>query len=136
MVEINTIYQMSRSYQKLFMALTLLLFAIHNMAALAEPIEIDSRPGQVTFSHKTHSSSRCVECHHETTTVNNIISCRQCHNKQSVGKMASKHVFHNNCIDCHAKLKRQKQTTGPVKLCSQCHISKAVQRGNKQKAPD
>jgi hypothetical protein len=118
---------MSQLFSKWYLALALLLLVLQISAALAEPIVIESKPGNVVFSHKTHSQSGCVECHHETTTTERIVSCRQCHKKQSKGNMASQHAFHKNCIDCHAELKKQKKPTGPVKLCSQCHISKGRQ---------
>lgn len=103
---------------------TLLLPVMHSPVLAYEPVEIESSPGNVTFSHKSHNGIDCLECHHETSSVNRIAPCRQCHKKQSVGNMASEHAFHKNCIDCHARLKQQKKPTGPVKLCSQCHIRK------------
>jgi len=89
-----------------------------------EPVEIESLPGNVYFSHRSHSSVGCLECHHEASSVNRVVPCRQCHNKQIKGKMSSHQAFHKNCIDCHAVLKKQKKPTGPVKLCSDCHIKK------------
>ncbi len=90
-------------------------------AGLAGTIEIESRPGNVLFSHARHSGTACKQCHHEMSSPDTIVACRQCHTKQSTGKMSSVAIFHKDCIGCHAQQKQAGKKSGPVKLCSQCH---------------
>ena len=56
------------------------------------------------FSHARHSGTVCKRCHHEMSSPDTIVACRQCHTKQSTGKMSSVAIFHKDCIGCHAQL--------------------------------
>ncbi len=68
--------------------------------------------------------------------------CRICHPEVSDQKLkfvfikdplkiknrkALKSLFHENCINCHQKLKKQNKKTGPTRLiCGKCHINNYI----------
>lgn len=94
-------------------------------AGIPDPIRIPSRPGAVTFSHGSHAGIHCQECHHTSRGAAVTQGCRGCHTQTSSFPRNSEKAFHDSCIGCHLKEKKAGQRTGPVKLCSQCHIHQA-----------
>jgi hypothetical protein len=95
----------------------------------------------VEFSHKKHAEDykiACQDCHHVIKDGKNVWNpgdpvqkCQECHNEPTVQgekklpkdqqKLNLKLAFHDNCIGCHKKVKKEnKQTTAPV-TCAGCH---------------
>ncbi|MEK6550209.1 MAG: cytochrome c3 family protein [Pseudomonadota bacterium] len=108
----------------LLLLLTCLTGAIpsHAAAEIPDRIVIPSRPGAVTFSHTSHAGVPCQQCHHTSTGARVEAGCRECHTKTSHRPRNSQQAFHDSCIGCHAQQKKAGKKTGPVKLCSQCHV--------------
>ncbi|MBW1981720.1 MAG: cytochrome c3 family protein [Deltaproteobacteria bacterium] len=100
----------------------------------------------VEFHHKNHIEKykiACTECHHHYEGGKNVWKegdpvkkCQDCHNEPTVKgemklppdkkKLNLKLAFHNNCIGCHKKLKkedRKKYAKIPT-TCAKCHPKK------------
>ncbi|NLW82607.1 MAG: cytochrome c3 family protein [Desulfovibrionales bacterium] len=96
--------------------------------------EKDGKPGAlqktVPFAHSKHAAAKCQECHHTMDKDGGKIKkCTDagCHDSlEAKGKDNAKEVklvenaFHNQCIDCHKKLKTENKPTGPS-ACGKCH---------------
>ncbi len=95
---------------------------LHAAAAMPDSVVIPSRPGAVTFSHIRHAGVPCQQCHHTSAGAGVEAGCRVCHTKTSHRPRNSMQAFHDSCIGCHARQKKAGRKTGPVKLCSQCHV--------------
>lgn len=91
--------------------------------------------GPVKFPHKQHVDQKeaCTECHHNYVNGKNVWKqgdpvklCVACHNPlKSQGKILKLEVaFHNNCRNCHRKLKREGKKSGPI-TCNKCHEKKS-----------
>ncbi len=111
-----------RRYPLLLLIFLSAVFPPLAAAGMPESIVIPSRPGAVTFSHSRHAAIPCQQCHHTSTGARVEAGCRECHTKNSQHPRNSHQAFHESCIGCHARQKRAGQKTGPVKLCSQCHV--------------
>jgi hypothetical protein len=95
----------------------------------------------VPFQHKKHvevDKIACTECHHKFVDGKNVWkegdpveSCETCHTNGAIKdemklppdqqKLNLKLAFHNNCVGCHKKLKKENpQSKAPV-ACTGCH---------------
>jgi len=93
------------------------------------------------FDHKKHNVDykiACTECHHKFDNGKNVWKegdpvqkCEACHTEGTIQgekklppdqqKLNLKLAFHNNCVGCHQKLKKDNpQTKAPV-TCAGCH---------------
>ncbi len=101
--------------------------------------------GLVEFTHKKHAEDygiACTECHHKYENGKNVWKegdpvqkCEECHNEPTIKgekklpkdqqKLNLKLAFHNNCISCHKKLKKENKQTKAPTTCSKCHPKKA-----------
>ncbi len=101
--------------------------------------------GPVTFTHQKHSKDYnigCGECHHNDKgqPLTNlkpgepVKKCIDCHTKPGLvkGKEAREmpekeqlahigNAFHTNCIDCHKKVNKEKNTKAAPQACKDCH---------------
>ncbi|SMC21158.1 Class III cytochrome C family protein [Desulfacinum hydrothermale DSM 13146] len=98
----------------------------------------------VEFSHKKHHDEygvACTECHHKYEGGQNVWKegdpvkkCEECHNEPTIRgekrlapeqqKLNLKLAFHNNCIKCHRKVKKENRKTKAPTTCSKCHPRK------------
>ncbi len=135
----------------LYAALAALFVCVGAMAVVAAdaPDTITIKPGiwkeptktPVKFEHKKHAEDykvACTECHHVFQDGKNVWKqgdpvkkCEECHTEATIQgekklppdqkKLNLKLAFHDNCISCHKKLKKDKpDTTAPV-VCAGCH---------------
>jgi len=102
----------------------LMMCAGSALAGPADPMEIESRPGNVRFSHQGHADIQCITCHHTSSGIRIKRACRSCHTTSSRMPRNSHDAFHKQCIGCHLELKKAGRSTGPAKLCSHCHARK------------
>ena len=82
------------------------------------------KKGDVVLTHKKHADAigKCTECHHEIDGKENPNkACRSCHDENH--KFKPMKAFHNNCLGCHKKLKKEGNTAAPTK-CNGCHAKK------------
>lgn len=95
----------------------------------------------VELSHKKHAEEykiACADCHHVYKDGKNVWKqgdpvdkCEKCHTEPTIQgekklppdqqKLNLKLAFHNNCIDCHKKLKKEKPDLKIPVTCAQCH---------------
>ncbi len=128
---------MSRKGTKaLALVLGLALLAAFTLAyaevkAPEKAIEIDStsvfgkkKKSNVMFPHDKHGAFKCTDCHHTYKEGDKLKKCGDCHKKEKQDKTIDlKDAFHDQCIKCHKKLKKEKKDTGPTG-CSKCHPKK------------
>ncbi|MBC7357904.1 MAG: cytochrome c3 family protein [Desulfacinum sp.] len=101
--------------------------------------------GLVEFTHKKHAEEygiACADCHHKYENGQNVWKegdpvqkCEECHNEPTIQgekklppdqqKLNLKLAFHNNCIDCHKKLKKENKDSKAPVTCAQCHPKEA-----------
>ncbi len=81
-------------------------------------ITLDSgRKKKVVFPHARHQDSLkdCMKCHSLFSKNNGVI-------KKMIGSGAlEKKQVMNHCRDCHKKMKKNGEKSGPTK-CSKCHV--------------
>ncbi len=102
------------------------------------------RKSPVEFTHKKHAEDykiACAECHHVYKDGKNVWKegdpvqkCEECHNdpttkglKKLPPEQQKKNLelaFHNNCVGCHKKLKKENKETKAPTTCKQCHPKK------------
>lgn len=116
---------------------------------LEPPKAVDATKNPVKFPHSRHFIYNCRECHHVWNLDVHLRSCTtsECHDLIKVPKKEStadaeadikyyKSAFHQQCIGCHLKIKRQNvarektlrisdkslvlERTGPTG-CVECH---------------
>lgn len=95
----------------------------------------------VKFPHKKHSDEAkiaCGECHHKFQDGKNVWKqgdavdkCEKCHTEATVKeekklppdqqKLNLKLAFHNKCVTCHQKTKKDKPDSKAPVSCAQCH---------------
>lgn len=95
----------------------------------------------VELTHKKHAEDykiACTECHHVMKDGKNVWKqgdpvekCDKCHNEPTIQgekklppdqqKLNLKIAFHDNCLGCHQKLKKDKPDTKAPVTCTQCH---------------
>ena len=105
----------------------ILLVSVFNaqlVYAFQDAIIIQSNPGDIQFSHSTHGKVSCGSCHHSVENTKEIISCRKCHYQGSGKAINARDAFHESCIGCHLREKKENKKSGPAKLCSGCHARK------------
>lgn len=117
--------------------------------AADQPDNITLKPGlwpsltktPVQFSHKKHAEEykvACDHCHHVYKDGKNVWKqgdpvqkCEKCHTEATVQgekklppdqqKLNLKLAYHNNCVACHQKLKKEKADSKAPVTCAQCH---------------
>ncbi len=102
------------------------------------------RKSPVEFTHKKHAEDykiACTECHHVYKDGKNVWKegdpvqkCEECHNDPTTKglkklppeqqKRNLELAFHNNCVGCHKKLKKENKDTKAPTTCKQCHPKK------------
>jgi hypothetical protein len=95
----------------------------------------------VEFNHKKHSEEykvACDQCHHIYQDGKNtwkqgdaVQPCDKCHTEATFQgekklppdqqKLNLKLAFHNNCVGCHQKLKKENAESKAPVTCAQCH---------------
>lgn len=95
----------------------------------------------VEFTHKKHAEDykiACTDCHHKFENGKNVWKegdpvqkCEACHNEPTIQgekklppeqqKLNLKLAFHENCVGCHQKLKKDKPDTKAPVTCTGCH---------------
>lgn len=95
----------------------------------------------VQFTHKKHAEEykvACADCHHVYKDGKNVWKqgdavdkCEKCHTEPTVQgekklppdkqKLNLKLAYHNNCVSCHQKLKKEKPDSKIPVTCAQCH---------------
>jgi hypothetical protein len=88
----------------------------------------------MTFSHSKHKEYRCDECHHDYDKGKNVWRegqevklCNACHPLNATSDiMCLEKAYHDKCVTCHKKLKKEDKKTGPTS-CSKCHMGAAGQ---------
>ncbi len=95
----------------------------------------------VEFSHKKHSEEykiACNQCHHVYQDGKNVWKegdpvkkCEACHTEATIQgekklppdqqKLNLKIAFHEDCLGCHQKLKKDKPDTKAPVVCAGCH---------------
>lgn len=95
----------------------------------------------VEFTHKKHNEDykiACADCHHVYKDGKNVWKegdavqkCEACHNEPTIEgekklppdqqKLNLKLAYHNNCVGCHQKLKKEKPDTKAPVTCTGCH---------------
>lgn len=96
------------------------------------------KKGPVTFSHPKHKEIECTQCHHEYKNSKNVWQkgqevkkCEACHKLESDGKKVKlEKAYHDTCVECHKKLRKEKKKTGPTS-CTKCHPK--VEKGKEKK---
>lgn len=103
--------------------------------------------GLVQFTHKKHAEDykiACTDCHHVYKDGKNVWKegdpaekCEKCHTDATIKgekklppeqqKLNLKLAFHNNCVGCHKKLKKENKETKAPTTCSKCHPKKKAQ---------
>lgn len=98
----------------------------------------------VEFTHKTHVEVHkvaCTQCHHVYKDGKNtwkegdpVQKCDKCHTEATIQaekklppdqqKLNLKIAFHENCIPCHQKAKKDKPDSKAPVTCAQCHPAK------------
>ena len=127
---------------------TLFVFSVTLLAFAADPpasITIKAWPtptkAPVTFPHKKHSDEiklSCDKCHHVFKDGKNVWKqgdpvdkCSKCHTEMTIQgekklppdqqKLNLKLAFHNQCLVCHQKTKKEKPDTKAPVTCAVCH---------------
>jgi hypothetical protein len=95
----------------------------------------------VEFTHKKHAEDykiACTDCHHVFKDGQNVWKqgdpvqkCEECHNEPTIQgekklpeaqqKLNLKLAYHDNCVGCHQKLKKDKPDTKAPVTCIGCH---------------
>ena len=85
----------------------------------------------MTFSHSKHKEYACTECHHDYKEGKNVWRegqevklCNVCHKETRSEIINLEKAYHDKCVTCHKKLKKEKKKTGPTS-CSKCHLGAA-----------
>ena len=110
----------------LLFGISFTLSAAETIPAGKETIEFKVPLGTVTFQHKTHATTRnidCVTCHHTNKAGEPIKACGTCHGKAAEGKKPNLQMaVHTTCNNCHkAEIAKGKKAPDPTK-CMQCHV--------------
>ncbi len=111
---------------------------------LYSPLWKTHKKSAVEFQHEKHYKDYkipCNECHHIYKDGKNVWKegmevkkCEECHNEPTIKgekrlspelqKKNLKLAFHNNCIGCHKKVKKENPKTKAPTTCSKCHPRK------------
>lgn len=95
----------------------------------------------VQLTHKKHAEEykvACADCHHVYKDGKNtwkqgdaVDKCDKCHTEPTIQgekklppdqqKLNLKLAYHNNCVGCHQKLKKEKADSKAPVTCAQCH---------------
>ncbi len=95
----------------------------------------------VKFTHKLHNVDykiACDQCHHKFVDGKNVwkqgepvAKCETCHTEATIKeekklppdqqKLNLKLAFHNQCVGCHQKAKKEKPDSKAPVSCNQCH---------------
>lgn len=100
------------------------------------PYPVKQRPDVMFVDnyHDMHMDALdCLDCHHDYKDGENVleqealedgeaeIECASCHTRDATLDLTK--AFHQQCMGCHNKMKKEKEKTGPC-LCGECHIKK------------
>lgn len=75
----------------------------------------------VAFEHFDHSDEKCVVCHHNYEDDTGFDSCYSCHKHDPEVAPEIESMFHDFCRDCHIDKAQAGETSGPFRVCSECH---------------
>jgi len=105
----------------------LLIIATVAIAAAGIFLGHKIEPAPTSLDHNTHGGIDCIDCHHDWTDSNSVVSevgmtCKGCHSGDPDLRGRLQADFHNLCRSCHAK-ERLVPTHRllPVARCSECH---------------
>ncbi len=76
----------------------------------------------MTFAHRDHTDTQCIDCHHNYVDNTGVDSCMSCHVSNAEVWPLFEQQFHALCMDCHQDLARQGKPSGPVRQCQACHL--------------
>jgi hypothetical protein len=89
----------------------------------------ERKKAPVVFNHEKHKALQCTVCHHEVQDGKKvewkegqpIKKCGACHKLEDQGPIVKlEKAMHNQCVECHKKVKKEKKPTGPT-ACTKCH---------------
>jgi len=86
----------------------------------ASMMRLPSAAGEIRFSHPSHGTARCADCHHQTADPNPYRACRDCHQPKSEKVLNTQEAFHQGCIQCHER-RLKRDAFAPTRVCSNCH---------------
>ncbi len=75
----------------------------------------------VAFEHLAHTGARCVECHHNYEDDTGYDSCYSCHKHEETIAMQMESMFHDFCYACHIEKAQLGESSGPFRVCEECH---------------
>ncbi len=118
--------------KKIVMLVALVAFMAMSVVAFAAPagpageltvtakMKSDKKPA-VKFAHEKHEALACKDCHHTWEGEGDPKKCSECHTGRKSGeKINNKVALHKSCKDCHKKMKKAGEKTGPSS-CKACH---------------
>lgn len=111
----------------------LLIFCVVAVAVLGSPVSGDkpvlahyfNSPVPIlpmTFAHRDHTDTQCVECHHNYVDDTGDDQCMSCHVTNTDIWPLFEQQFHTLCMDCHIDLARNDKPGGPLRQCQGCHV--------------
>ncbi len=91
------------------------------------------------FPHETQSF-KCIDCHHEYKTQERVEEgqevkkCGACHKLEAQDRIVKlEKAYHDQCVNCHKKIKAEKKQTGPP--LAQNVIRRSLEKNRKKNRP-
>ncbi len=75
----------------------------------------------VLFDHADHSTSQCIECHHNFVDDTGGGTCYNCHKYTEDIAADMEKMFHDFCFGCHVQTRLEGEESGPMRECKGCH---------------
>ena len=75
----------------------------------------------VAFEHADHTDEDCVYCHHNYQDDTGYDSCYSCHKHDETVALEMQTMFHDFCRACHIEKAQLGDTSGPFRVCAECH---------------
>lgn len=75
----------------------------------------------VVFDHADHSTSQCIECHHNFVDDTGGGTCYVCHKHSPEIAAQMEKMFHDFCFGCHVSTRVEGEESGPMRECKGCH---------------
>ena len=75
----------------------------------------------VVFDHADHSTSQCIECHHNFVDDTGGGTCYVCHKHSPEIAAQMEKMFHDFCFGCHVSTRMEGEESGPMRECQGCH---------------